>query len=79
MPRYHFPIKSLSSLKGLDPKSVDEMGNLTIGIREHTIFPETGDEDLKDVFSLAVTVVSTAKDRDTALEFFREIGLPFKA
>ena len=37
------------------------MGNLTIGIKEHIIFPETTDEDLKDVFGLGVTVVTTAK------------------
>jgi hypothetical protein len=27
------------------------MGNYTIGIREHVIFPETADEDIKDVFA----------------------------
>jgi large subunit ribosomal protein L5 len=39
------------------------MGNYTLGIREHTIFPETADEDIKDVFGLAVTVVTSSKDK----------------
>src|SRR3989338_2789734 len=36
--------------RGLKESSVDEMGKLSIGFKEHTIFPETADEDLKDVF-----------------------------
>ena len=64
--------------RGLSPKSVDEMGNITIGVREHTIFPETADEDLRDVFGLALTVVTTAKNRAEALAFFEHIGIPFR-
>lgn len=64
--------------KGFDEKSVDELGNLTIGLREHIIFPETIDEEIKDVFGLAVTIVTTAKDRKTGLAFFKAIGFPFK-
>lgn len=64
--------------RGIDPKSVDEMGNLTIGVREHTIFPETTDEELKDVFGLAVTVVTTAKSQKEAKAFFELLGVPFK-
>lgn len=64
--------------KGFDEKSIDELGNLTIGLREHVIFPETADEELKDVFGLAITIVTTAKDRKSALAFFKTIGFPFK-
>src|SRR3989344_3105813 len=64
--------------KGIALTAVDEMGNLTIGIREHTIFPETTDEDIKDMFGLALTIVTTAKDRKMAEAFFRHLGFPFK-
>src|SRR5680860_866130 len=33
--------------RGISPTSADEMGNYTFGIREHNIFPETTDEELK--------------------------------
>ncbi|MDD4989554.1 MAG: 50S ribosomal protein L5, partial [Candidatus Pacebacteria bacterium] len=46
--------------RGLNRKSIDAMGNYTIGIKEHTIFPETPDEEIKDVFGLAVTLVTNA-------------------
>jgi len=64
--------------RGLDSKAVDNIGNITIGLKEHTIFPETADEELKDVFGLAITIVTTARNKAEATEFFRLIGVPFK-
>ncbi len=64
--------------RGIDRKVLDNIGNLTLGIKEHTIFPETGDEDIKDVFGMAITVVSTAKNKKEAEKFFELIGVPFK-
>ena len=71
-------VPRMRDFRGFDEKSVDASGNLTISIREHTIFPETADEELKDVFGFAITMVTTAKNRDQALIFFRAIGFPFK-
>jgi large subunit ribosomal protein L5 len=71
-------VPRMRDFKGFDDKSVDQMGNLTIGLREHTIFPETADEDIRDVFGFSVTVVTSAQSRDEALELFRVIGFPFK-
>ena len=64
--------------RGINTKAVDNIGNLTIGIKEHTIFPETADEDIKDVFGLAITLVSTAKTRKEGFIFYELIGIPFK-
>lgn len=64
--------------RGINRTVVDDIGNLTIGIKEHSIFPETSDEELKDVFGLAVTMVSTAKNKKEAMAFFENLGVPFK-
>ncbi|OHA26894.1 MAG: 50S ribosomal protein L5 [Candidatus Taylorbacteria bacterium RIFCSPHIGHO2_02_FULL_44_36] len=64
--------------RGISSKAIDEMGNITIGIREHTIFPETADEDLRDIFGMAITIVTSAKNRAEALAFFEHIGIPFR-
>jgi large subunit ribosomal protein L5 len=64
--------------RGLERKAVDNMGNMTLAVREHTIFPETADEELKNVFGLAITFVTTAKSRDEAMAFFELLGMPFK-
>ncbi|MEK7621856.1 MAG: 50S ribosomal protein L5 [Patescibacteria group bacterium] len=71
-------IPRMRDFRGFDEKSVDATGNLTISIREHTIFPETADEELKDVFGFAITIVTTAPNRATALAFFRALNFPFK-
>lgn len=64
--------------RGISQTGVDEMGNYTLAIKEHTVFPETSDEDLRDVFGFAVTIVTNLKNKNSALEFFRYLGFPFK-
>jgi len=64
--------------RGLNRKSVDNIGNLTIGIKEHTIFPETADEDIRDVFGLSITLVCKAKTKKEGTAFFEILGIPFK-
>jgi len=64
--------------RGINPTAADEMGNYTLGIKEHTIFPETTDEELKDVFGLAVTIVTTAQSKQEVVEFLTHLGFPFK-
>lgn len=62
--------------RGIPTKSIDAMGNMTIGIKEHTIFPETSDEDLKDVFGMAITVVTSSRNPKDTLSFLKFIGFP---
>lgn len=76
---FNIALPRTRDFRGISRESIDPMGNITIGIKEHSIFPETADEEIKDVFSLAVTIVSTAQDRPTAEKFFEHIGIPFKA
>jgi len=71
-------IPRTKDFRGIDKKVVDDIGNLTMSVKEHTIFPETGDEELKDVFGLAITFITTAKTKAEATDFFELIGIPFK-
>lgn len=64
--------------RGISGKAIDEIGNITIGVKEHTIFPEAPDEDLRDVFGMGITVVTTAKNPDEARAYFSHLGFPFK-
>jgi large subunit ribosomal protein L5 len=65
--------------RGLSAKAIDDMGNITIGFKEHSVFPETADEEAKDLFGLAVTITTTAKTKKEAEAFLRHLGLPLKA
>tara|TARA_B100000508_G_C11459172_1_gene278306 strand:+ start:1563 stop:2117 length:555 start_codon:yes stop_codon:yes gene_type:complete len=74
----HVAIPQTRDFRGLKTSSIDEMGNYTLGIKESTIFPETADEDLKDVFGMSVTLVTTAKTKEEAEALLRHVGMPLK-
>lgn len=74
----HIALPRTKDFRGISLKAADEMGNYTLGIKEHTIFPETSDEELKDVFGLAVTIVTTAKTKQEVTDLLTHLGFPFK-
>ena len=74
----HIVFPRVKDFRGISPKSIDEMGNITIGIREHNVFPETTDEDAKDLFGIAVTIGTSAKNKKDAEAYLRFIGMPLK-
>lgn len=74
----HIVFPRTKDFRGLQTKAIDEMGNITIGIKEHIVFPETSDEDAKDIFGLAVTITTTAKNKKEAEAFLRYLGLPLR-
>lgn len=75
----HIVFPRVKDFRGLSAKAIDEMGNITIGIKEHTVFPETADEDSKDVFGFAVTITTTAKSKEEAEGFLRHLGIPLRS
>jgi len=74
----HISLPRTKDFRGISMTGVDDMGNYTMGIKEHTIFPEAADEELKDVFGLAITIVTTAKSKAEAQAFLDYLGFPFK-
>jgi len=74
----HIALPRTKDFKGISIASVDDMGNYTLGLREHTVFPETVDEELKDVFGIAATIVTTAKSKEEAKAYLTHLGFPFK-
>lgn len=74
----HIALPRTKDFRGIPTESADEMGNYTLGIKEHTIFPEAADEELKDVFGLAITIVTTATSKKEVVELLKHLGFPFK-
>jgi large subunit ribosomal protein L5 len=62
--------------KGLNPKSIDKNGNLSIGFKEHIMFPEIFTEKEKTIFGLEVTVVTNAKSKEEGLQLYKLLGFP---
>ncbi|MEK7566611.1 MAG: 50S ribosomal protein L5 [Patescibacteria group bacterium] len=68
----------LRDFRGIDPKTIDSSGNLTIGLKEHIVFPEIAGEDIKVPFGLEVTLVTSARSKAEAAALFKALGVPFK-
>lgn len=68
----------IRDFQGIKEKALDESGNLNIGIKEHLIFPEILPEQVKNIFSLQVNVVTNAKNKEKGLELFRLLGFPIR-
>lgn len=64
--------------RGLPATSADGMGGYSIGVKEHSIFPETSEEELKDVFGLGVTVVTSLREKEETKKFLELLGFPIK-
>lgn len=64
--------------RGVSPKSVDKLGNLSIGIKENIAFPEIKADDIERMHGVEVTITSTAKDRESGMALFQALGIPFK-
>lgn len=74
----HIALPRSRDFRGISPKVIDAMGNMTIGLKEHTIFPEASDENLSDVFGFSITLVSSAKNKKEAEAFYRHLGVPLQ-
>ena len=64
--------------RGLNPKSFDGRGNLTIGIKEHIIFPEIDFDKTEDVWGMDIVVCTTAKTDDEARALLAALNFPFR-
>jgi len=64
--------------RGLSDKIIDANGNISIGFREHIVFPEIGVDEIDNPHGLEVNIATTAKNREEGLELFTLLGFPFK-
>ena len=72
----HIVLPRIRDFKGIDLKSFDKNGNLTIGIKEQTVFPEIKPKDL--TFGLEITIVTSCNSKEQSIELFRFLGFPLK-
>jgi len=64
--------------KGLSPKSFDGNGNYTFGIKEQIIFAEIDYSKVEKLKGMNITIVTTAKKDEEALELLKALGVPFR-
>lgn len=64
--------------QGVPDKSFDGRGNYTLGIKEHTIFPEIDTDKVSKVHGMDVTFVTSAETDEEAYALLKHFGMPFK-
>jgi large subunit ribosomal protein L5 len=64
--------------RGLSVSSFDGAGNYSMGIEDHTVFPEIDANNVRKIRSLQVTIVTTAKENKYAKMFLDKFGFPFR-
>lgn len=64
--------------RGISRKAFDERGNYTIGLREHSVFPEITVEDMNKIHGVQITISTTAKNKEQAFTLLETMGFPFK-
>lgn len=68
----------IRDFRGVPRTSFDGRGNYTLGFTEHTVFAEIDPGKVEKVFGLEVTIVTTGKSDEQALQLLTLLGMPFK-
>ncbi len=68
----------IRDFQGLPTSIVDLQGDINVGIREHSVFPEIVPEKIQTPFGLQVTVVTTANNQSSGLLLARLLGFPLR-
>ena len=64
--------------RGLNPKSFDNQGNYSFGIREQIIFPEINYDNIDQIRGMDICINISAKTKDEAKVLLEELKFPFK-
>lgn len=67
----------IRDFRGLSTRSFDGRGNYTLGVPDQTIFPEIELDKIKRQQGMDITIVTSAGNNPSALEFLKLMGMPF--
>ena len=64
--------------RGISAKAFDGLGNYSLGIKEHIIFPEIDYDAIDRIKGLNISIVTTAGSDDEGRELLKLLGMPFR-
>src|ERR1700684_1023192 len=64
--------------RGVSTKSFDGRGNYTLGLRDQLLFPEIDYSKVEKLKGMNITIVTTAKDDNSARALLKAFGMPFR-
>jgi large subunit ribosomal protein L5 len=74
----NFALPRVRDFRGVPDRGFDGRGNFTLGIKEHTIFPEINIDRVERVKGMNVTIVTTAKTDKEGKILLDLLGMPFR-
>ncbi len=70
-------LPKVRDFRGISDKSFDSFGNLNIGIKEQTIFPEVDYKTVDKVRGMAITITTSSKNKEEGKKLLEALGMPF--
>jgi large subunit ribosomal protein L5 len=67
----------IRDFRGLSPRSFDGRGNYSLGVADQTIFPEIDLDKIKRQQGMDITIVTSARTNEEALDLLKLMGMPF--
>jgi large subunit ribosomal protein L5 len=68
----------VKDFQGIAEKNFSSAGDCSVGIKEHTVFPEVNPDEISFVFGLQIAIVTTARKREEGIALLRALGFPVK-
>jgi Ribosomal protein L5 len=74
----NFALPRVRDFRGIPDRGFDGRGNFTLGIKEHTIFPELEADRVDNPKGMNITIVTTAKSDKEGKQLLEQLGMPFR-
>lgn len=70
-------LPAIRDFRGLPTTSFDKQGNYSIGIKEHTVFPEISFNNDSSAHGLQITITTSTSDPELTKLLLKNLGFPF--
>ena len=74
----NFALPRVRDFRGIPDRGFDGQGNFTLGVREHTIFPELEIDKIDKPKGMNITIVTSAKTDKEGKFLLDKLGMPFR-
>ncbi|MDL2279201.1 50S ribosomal protein L5 [Desulfovibrio sp. OttesenSCG-928-G11] len=74
----NFALPRVRDFRGIPDRGFDGRGNFTLGIKEHTIFPELEVDRVDNPKGMNITIVTSAATDKEGKLLLEQLGMPFR-
>lgn len=74
----NFALPRVRDFRGIPDRGFDGQGNFTLGVKEHTIFPELEIDKVDKPKGMNITIVTSAKTDKEGKFLLDKLGMPFR-